>query len=244
VYVKASFVQTENANRLREGVQMLTERGAREAAWMLITGRPGEGKTTTLYNWCAASGAVFITATQGMTPGRLVTAIGERLGLSVTARDLATLIGGRLLEADTPVVVDEAQFLLADNAAALERLRGITDKSATPVLLVSMERDVYRFGAREQISSRIFNWVEFRPASLEDVSLACHQLADVQIAPDLVARIHADTKGRMRGVLNAISRIEMAAKGLGKKAVAAADLRKTVLVEDYRASHDRLARRA
>lgn len=242
--MKPSFVQTENATRLREGVQMLAERGAREAAWMLITGRPGEGKTTTLYNWCATSGAVFVTATQGMTPGRLVATIGERLGLSVTARDLATLIGSRLLDGDTPVVVDEAQFLLADNAAALERLRGITDKSATPVLLVSMERDVHRFGAREQISSRIFNWVEFRPASVEDVGLACQQLADVQIAPDLVARIHADTRGRMRGVLNAISRIEMAAKGLGKTTVHAADVRKTVLVEDYRANHDRVARRA
>jgi len=235
--VKTHFVKTSNLTRLEDGVQMLSERGAREAAWMLVTGRPGEGKTTTLYNWGSRNGAVYLTMQQGMTPGKMVSAMAEKVGVAIT-RNTETALGARLAQEQTAVILDEAQFALAENGACLERLRGITDKSGTPVVLVAMERDVWKFGQREQIGSRIFNWVEFKPSSLEDVATACRQLAEVQIAPDLVERIHADTHGRMRGVLNAISRIEMAAKGLGIADVHASHVRRIQLVQDYRAGHD------
>lgn len=239
--MKQFFVKTDNLQRLMEGAQMLSERGAREAAWMLVTGRPGEGKTTTLYNWGAQNGAAFLTMQQGWTPGRMTAELAAKIGLPVTAR-IEVAIGERLAEHETTVILDEAQFALPENAACLERLRGITDKSGTAVILVAMERDVWRFSQREQISSRIFNWVEFKPASADDVATACQQLAEVQIGADLVKRIHADTGGRMRNVLNAISRIEMAAKGLGKATVNATDVRRLTLCEDYRRAHESATR--
>lgn len=241
--MKTHFVKTENAARLAQGMQMLTERGAREAAWMLVTGRPGEGKTTTLYNWCALHGAAFVTAQQGMTPSRLIAALAEKLGMPMT-RNVQEALGARLAQEQITIVVDEAQFCLPENAACLERLRGITDKSGTPVILVAMEKDVWKFGQREQISSRIFNWVEFKPASLEDVAKACAQLSDIEIAADLVQRIHRETKGRFRTVLNAISRCEMAAKGAELRTLTAHDMRRMPLCEDYRQGHDLVARRA
>ena len=75
------------------------------------------------------------------------------------------------------------------------------------------------------------------------MATACQPLAEVQIAADLVKRIHADTGGRMRNVLNAISRVEMAAKGLNKTSVTAADVRRLTLCEDYRRAHEAATRR-
>ncbi|MFM2056079.1 MAG: hypothetical protein RLY71_464 [Pseudomonadota bacterium] len=232
--MKTHFVQTQNYARLLAGMTVLEQRGSRESGGMVITGRPGDGKTTNLKNLGSRLGAVFVTCTQGMSPGRLVEALADRLGLPAT-RYIDEAIGERLTLDQTPVLLDEAQFALADGAACLERLRSITDKSGTPFVLVFMERDLWRVGQREQISSRIACRVEFRPAELDDITEVCRQLSDVAIAPDLVKRIHTDTQGRMRSVLNAISRIEIAARTLGKTAVAAADLRQVVLCDDYRA---------
>lgn len=233
--MRSHFVKTANLGALEDGVRMLAERGAREASWMLVTGRPGEGKTTTLYNWGAANAAAFVTLRPGLPPGRLLAMLAAKLGVAQGQQlDIDTALGASLAANGTPVILDEAHYGLAESAACLERLRGITDKSGTPVVLVTMEREVWRFGEREQIASRMFAWVEFKPASVDDVAAVCRQLAEVEIAPDLVARIHADSQGRMRSVLNAISRVEMAAQGLGKAQVSAADCRRMTLVEDYR----------
>jgi DNA transposition AAA+ family ATPase len=231
--VRTHFVRTENLDRLEQGLLAISERGAREAAWMLVTGRPGEGKTTTLYHWGAAAGACFITMQQGDTPGKLLTALADRLGVP-QSKGFENAIGARLAAGQIPVVLDEAGFALTENAACLERLRGLTDKSGTPVILVAMAQDVWKFGQHQQIASRIYTWVEFKPSSLNDVAAACSQLTDVQIDGDLIRRIHAETEGRMRSVLNAISRIEGAARGLGKTQIGAADVKGVTLCEDYR----------
>lgn len=241
--MKTHFVRTQNYVRLLAGMTVLEQRGSRESGGMVITGRPGDGKTTNLKHWGASCGAVFATCTQGMTPGRLVEALADRLALPNT-RYIDEAIGERLTLDQTPVLLDEAQFALADGAACLERLRSITDKSGTPFILVLMERDLWRIGQREQISSRIACRVEFRPTEVDDLDRVCQQLADVAIAHDLVKRIHADTQGRMRSVLNAISRIEIAARSLGKTAVEAADLHGVVLCDDYRAGLAGLERAA
>ena len=240
VSMKRHFVRTENLARLEAGIASLAVRGAREASWLLVTGRPGEGKTTTLYHWGAAEGAVYLTAVQGMTPGRLIAALAERMGIP-QGRTMETAIGARLVASQSAIILDESGFALDDRAACLERLRGITDKSGTPVILIAMPQDVWRFGQHQQISSRIFNWVEFAPASAADVAAVCQQLADVQIEPDLVQRIHAETEGRMRSVLNAIARIEGVARAASKTRMASADMR-GALCEDYRRGRQVLSR--
>lgn len=230
--MKRHFVKTENLARLEAGIAGLEVRGAREASWLLVTGRPGEGKTTTLYHWGSRESAVYMTATQGMTPGRLVASLAERMGIQ-QGRSVESAIGARLAASQTAVILDEAGFALADRAACLERLRGITDKSATPVVLIAMEQDVWRFGTHSQISSRIFSLIEFAPASVADVAAVCRQLAEVEIGDDLIQRIHAETEGRMRLILNAIARVEGVARGAAKARMSAADMRGP-LCEDYR----------
>lgn len=232
--MKTHFVKTKNLDRLLAGVLLLDQRGARESAGMVINGRPGDGKTTNLQHWGAQVGAVFITCTQGMSPGRLVEAIALKLGLPPT-RYLDDAIGERLTLDQAPVLLDEAQFALADGAACLERLRGITDKSGTPFVLVMMERDLWRLGQHEQLSSRMACRVTFEPADLADISEVCHELSEIAIHPDLVRRIQAETGGRMRSVLNAISRIEIAARRKGLAQANVADLHGIALVDDYRA---------
>lgn len=233
--MKAHYVRTENMDLLEAGLAMLDLRGSREASWMLVTGRPGEGKTTTLYNWGARQGAVFVTMRPGMTPTRLINEVATKLGIRQGGDvDLDTAVQRLVTEKETAIVLDEAGHALADREACLERLRWITDKSLTPLVLVAMAQDIARFDRRQQISSRIYNHVEFKPTTLDDLVAVVLSLAEVEIDADLIARIHRETAGRMRLVLNAISRIEAVGKSLGKDRVTAADMARTRLCEDYR----------
>lgn len=230
--MKREFVKTENARRFRAGIAMLEARGALEAGWMLVIGRPGEGKTTTLFNWGAEAGAVMLTAQEGWTPTRMLAELAEKLGIE-PVRGFEKKIEETIAGEEIPIVLDEAAFALHNSAACLERLRGITDKSCTLLVMAAMEQDRPKFARRMQIASRISYVCDFNKSTLEDVAAACGQLAEIDIAEDLVARIHRETDARMRLVMTAINRVEAVARRNGKSRLELADVKGLALCEDF-----------
>lgn len=230
--MKREFVRTENAKRFRAAIAMLEARGAQEAGWLLVTGRPGEGKTTTIHNWASEVGAVMLTAQADWTVTRMREELAAKLGIEVS-RGYQAKIGEAIALDEVPIIVDEAQFALHDAAACLEVLRGITDKSKTPLVAITMESEVPKFNRRTQIGSRFFHQCDFRASSEADVIAACAQLAEVEIADDLALRIHADTSARMRLVMNAIARVEQVARRLDKTHINADDVKTLPLVEEF-----------
>lgn len=234
--MKREFVKTENAHRFRAGINMLERRGALEAGMMLVIGRPGEGKTTTLHNWAAEVGAVMLTAAQGWTPNRMLAELAEKLGIE-SGRGFERKMEETIAREEIPIVLDESAFALDNAAACLERLRSITDKSCTPLVMAAMEQDRPKFARRMQIASRISYVCEFQKSSLADVALACQQLGEVPMSDDVIERIHRDTDARMRLVMTAINRIESIAKRRPPELAAApvqlADLKGMPLCEDF-----------
>lgn len=231
--MKQEFVRTENAKRFRAEIAMLEKRGALEAGWLLVTGRPGEGKTKTLHNWAAEVGAVMLTAQANWTVTRMMEELAAKLGIE-PVRGYQAKVAETIGAENMPIVLDEAQFALHDAAACLEVLRGITDKSGTILVAVTMDHEVPRFNRREQIGSRFFRKCQFHESTLGDVGAACQQLAEgVRIGDDLVERIHRETGGRMRLVLNAISRVEQIAHHLKAESLAAEAVASIALCEDF-----------
>ena len=231
--MKHEFVRTENAKRFRAEITMLERRGALEAGWLLVTGRPGEGKTKTLHNWAAEAGAVMLTAQANWTVTRMMEELAAKLGIE-PVRGYQARVAETIAAEDIALVLDEAQFALHDSAACMEVLRGITDKSGTMLIAVTMDHDVPRFNRREQIGSRFFRRCQFMQSTVADVAAACAQLAEgVEIAPDLIERIHTETGGRMRLVLNAISRVEQIAHHQGMTKIDATAVRSVALCEDF-----------
>ena len=207
--MKRQFVKNANARNFETYISKMQRRGPQEAGLLLVTGRPGDGKTTTLYNYAGRAQAVMLTAAVDSTPRRLMVELAEKLGIEA-ARNYEREIEAVIARNGTTLILDEAGFALANNAACVEKLRSITDKTMTLLVMVVMKHDMSKLNQPrlKQLADRINDICEFKRATLEDVQLACGQLGEVAMAPDLVAHIQKVTDGSMRQVLSAICRVE------------------------------------
>lgn len=236
--MKKVFVKVGNYERFQAAVRFVEARGALEASWLLVEGTPGFGKTETIEEWVAKHGAVYVRAGDHYTSAELLVELSDKLKLEAggTRRERKQRIIAKLLRDQLPIVIDEVQHCLPNNASALEALRDITDVTETLAILVAGEEKVQRRIARfPQLCRRIRETVEFGPASAEDTALLCQELADVEIAADLTAEIHRQSKGRLDDIVNAIAVVEHQARRNKQKAVALANMAGQELVHDWRA---------
>lgn len=236
--MKKELVKTSNYERFRTGVTAVENRGAAEASLMLVVGEPGFSKSVIVERWAVEKKAVYLRAKVEWTPSRFLGELAESLAVDTGGKTKEVF--GRVISAigrnQTPIVVDEVQHTLANRARVLEAIRDISDLTETLVVLVAGEERVLPKIARfPQIRSRIAKVVEFMPATVDDIARCCAELAGVEVARDLVEEIHRQTDGRMRDAINAIARIEQAAKRNGQKKVNAADFAGKALVEDWQA---------
>ena len=210
--MKNGFVRTENYMRFAAGIDAEERRGAKEAGMMLVYGQPGYGKSTIVYNWAAEANALFLRANQDWTPLQMQLELAKLLRVDANRNGLFARLLERIVEEQRPIVIDEAEFTLRDKAAVLEKVRDFSDRAEVSVVLIGMSTIQERISRHKQISSRIAQVVEFTPATLGDVSLACAKLCEYAMSRELMAEVHRLSQGRMRTVLNIIAEIERLAK--------------------------------
>lgn len=245
--MKKVFVKTGNYERFQGAIRAVEARGAPEAGWLLVAGDPARGKSTIVDKWAAQTGAIYLRGKEQWTPSFFLAELAGQLKIddSLRGKSRFQAVITRIGAEQMPVVIDEVQHAMRDNAAVLEVLRDITDLTETIAVLVAGVDDVMRRLARpslKQIASRIAQVVEFAPNSQEDTALVCHQLADVEIAPDLVAEVHRQSRGLMRPICNAIAGIEAHASRNKLPKVRLADLAGQELCHDWQSRRPQLVK--
>ena len=215
--MKTSFVRTENYAAFSAAVKAVEQRGAQEAGLMLVYGNPGYGKSHIVSKWAEEQNAVFLRAYVDWTPKYFLTELARLL--HIDARGSSQQIFERLLkivvQEQLPIVIDEAEFTLHNKAAALEKIRDFSDRAEVTVVLIGMEKIQSRIAVYKQISSRIAQVVEFQPATLADVALACKQLCEYEVSPAMASEVYRLSNGRMREIMNIIANMERIAKANG-----------------------------
>lgn len=241
--MKKVFVKNiSNYERFRTGISAVETRGASEASLMLVSGPAGYGKSQTVDQWAVANGAAYLRAKVEWTPSYFMRELAETLKLDSRgrAKDVFGRIAGVLGGQQIPLVIDEVEHCLRNGAEVLEAIRDLSDLTEVMVILVGMDEVQAKIARHLQISSRIAKVVEFHPATPEDVSEICRQLAEVTIAPDLIAEIHRQSGGRVREVMNAIATVEQTAQRNGNSAVSLQDMAGQVLTHDWQARRPRM----
>ena len=228
------FVKTSNYMAFEAGINKAMARGALESTNVLVYGPPGTGKTEITDYWATQNDAIFIRANEGWTPRMFMVELAKRSGVDSTgsAQALFERLLAFMASTGTPLVIDEVNFCLADNAAVMEKIRDFSDRTETLVIYAGDERVIPKIGRHTQIASRFAAVVEFKMATLADVGQLCSELAEVDIGDDLVAEIHARSGGRVRGVIDAIAVAERVGKKNGGR-VGLADLVGMELMFDW-----------
>lgn len=239
--MRYQFVRTSNYGRYIDAVRDVEQRGASEASMLLVYGNPGYGKSHIVGSWAASNGAAFLRANVDWTPKYFLVELAKELKVDPvgTSEKLFNRLLGVIAVERIPLVIDEAESALRDNAAVLEKIRDFSDRTETLVVLVGMERIQTSIARHKQISSRIARVVEFTAATLDDVAATCKQLAEIEILPCLVQEIHSQSGGRMREVLNAIATVERVAAVNGHKTMDTKAMVGLTLTHDWQARRPR-----
>lgn len=214
--MKKVFAVTSNAQRFLSGMTALEKRGAREACWLSLTGPAGLGKSL-LVQWYAANyDGVYLRAKTSWTSRAALAELVTELGASPARRhdELFAQALGVLGRDPRLVIIDEVEHCLHD-IKVLETFRDLSDLCECPIVIVGMESVKTRIQRHEQISSRITQVVDFLPASTDDVRVMAETLTDLQFAEDLIAKVHAESEGRYRLIMDALAEIERHAKRNG-----------------------------
>lgn len=213
--MKDLFVKTSNYVAFEAGINKALSRGAQEATNVLVYGPPGTGKTENIDYWAVQNDAIHLRANEGWTPRQFMIELATKAGVDSTgsAQALFERLLSYLVSTATPLVFDEVNFCLANNAAVMEKIRDFSDRTETLVIYAGDERVIPKIGRHVQIASRFAAVVEFKMATLADVRLLCDELAEVRVADDLAAYLHQQSGGRVRNVIDGIA----VAERIGKK---------------------------
>lgn len=239
--MKKGFVVTENFKRLSEAQRAVERRGAQEAGLVIIKGPYGVGKSEIVERWAVDNGAVFVRCKETWTKRALIDEVAILLGLDTRGRnsEVQARVIARLAVDMRALVFDEADFLVRgagskSSPQLLECIRDITDVTGVACFLVGMEAFGDRLARHGHIASRVNRIVEFLPLSLTDVKAACDKLSEVTLRPEVVEAIHAQSSGRMRLVLNAISNIEQLAAANGLDAISGEHIKGRPLCVEFK----------
>ena len=135
------------------------------------------------------------------------------------------------------IFVDEADYVVG-NARIMETLRDIYDATEQPLILVGMEEIARRISQRKQLFNRISQWIEFKPADLEDVSLIASEMleVDVEIDDALLDLIRKRSNGVVRTIVSALDKIEKMAMASDARIIRLEDVDASELLHDVRRS--------
>lgn len=218
--MRPTFVETSNVRAFYGALKKVNERGAEEACLVVVDGKPGLGKTTTINRWCTQTGSVYLRAQKGWDYSWFVQELLAELGVDPKsvrgrrdrfARVLAELQDraerAALRDQTFGLVIDECD-LVSSRGEIMEGIRGISDLKFLPTILVGMGNLRDNLRKFPQIESRSPNKVAFTQATFEDARALIEGRCEVPVAADLISYVHKASRGFNREILDAIAHIE------------------------------------
>jgi DNA transposition AAA+ family ATPase len=219
--MRAKIAAVKNIARLGDALDAVIDRSDGTEGMVLVYGSTGVGKSTALAYYLNQYNAIYVEASPAWSLGSMLSAICLAMGHMPKGRaaDLEKQITDEMMQAGRPLFIDELDHILLPGQGTslrmLEALRSIYDKSRMPVVMSGMDKIDRKIKLREQLSRRVFQWVEFTDLDAEDVRITADTLLECHVADDLLADIVTVTQGRMGRLIPVLAQIDRRAKGNG-----------------------------
>jgi DNA transposition AAA+ family ATPase len=219
--MKAKIAPVKNIARLGDALDAVMERSDGTEGMVLVYGSTGVGKSTALAYYLNQTNAIYVEASPAWSLGSMLSAICLAMGHMPKGRaaDLEKQITDEMMQQGRPLFIDELDHILLPGQGTslrmLEALRSIYDKSRMPVVMSGMDKIDRKIKLREQLSRRVFQWVEFTDLDAADARITADALLDCTVADDLLADVMQATAGRMGRLIHVLAHIDRRAKGNG-----------------------------
>lgn len=219
--MRAKIAHVKNIARLGDALDAVIDRSDGTEGMVLVYGATGVGKSTALAYYLNQTNAIYVEASPAWSLGSMLSAICLAMGHMPRGRaaDLEKQITDEMMQQGRPLFVDELDHILLPGQTTslrmLEALRSIYDKSRMPVVMSGMDKIDRKIKLREQLSRRVFQWVEFTDLDADDVRVTADTLLDCHLEDDLLADLVTATAGRMGRLIPALAAIDRRAKGHG-----------------------------
>lgn len=215
--MKHQVVEVKNVLRSLELLENLQGRSSITPGIGLIHGPSGYGKTTTtcwLINQLGALNAIYVRCYATDTPSSFLARIMGELGADpiYPLRKSVDFIVDRMNDRQLPLFIDEVDHIVGQ-AKTMETIRDLYDATEQPIVLIGMEEIARRISHRKQLFNRLSEWVEFKPADLEDVHAFTTELLDerIEVGECLLEHIRQRSGGEVRRILTALEKVERSA---------------------------------
>ena len=237
--MKHKIVEVKNMIKTEQQLDNLLNRSSIVPGIGLIHGPSGFGKTTAvewLFNQDEVNG-IYVRCYKADTVTSLLEQIAKEIGIPQrhNLRAQVDSIIESVRAEELAIFVDEADYVVG-NARIMETLRDIYDATEQPLILVGMEEIARRISQRKQLFNRISQWIEFKPADLEDVSLIASEMleVDVEIDDALLDLIRKRSNGVVRTIVSALDKIEKMAMASDARIIRLEDVDASELLHDVR----------
>src|SRR5574344_1213858 len=210
-----TFVKTKNVKGFMELIYSLQNKPENISKIGLIYGEAGLGKTKTALYLSIKFDAIYIRATNSMTPKWLLEEIAKELDEipRFYTADIFRQCVNALKSKPQMIFVDEVDYLLAD-FRTIETLRDLHDETGVPIVLVGMKLAKHKLKRHTHLFDRISEIYKFSEFYFTDVKQIVSELSEVEINDKAIKLIHAKAT-RFRQIVQIIDKFEQVAQANG-----------------------------
>lgn len=209
----AGIAQLRNVDLFAAAMDEAMRRPLHLPGLVCFYGPSGYGKSRAAAYAANVHRAYIVEARSTWTKRALAVGILNELGIDPAQRvyDMVAQISEALARSGRPLILDEADFVLA--GGMIEIIRDIHEASGSVVAMIGEERLPNKLRAVERVHNRVAFWVAAVPSDLSDArALARLYAKDAVIADDLLAAVVAASDGGARRIVTNLHTIQQEAR--------------------------------
>ena len=181
--------RVDNVQRFLKAYHRLRARSVDEVCFLVVEEHQGYGKTLAIHWWATKNGCPYVRSDPTWTPTGMMQALLEHLGCPSPPRDgracmaraaeMLVAAQARAVKAaeDYALIIDEAD-LIERKRVLVEAIRYLGDLTGHPIVLVGSAGLASRLHMHLGFSRRIWELVEFRPATIQDIGNLAREICN------------------------------------------------------------------